>query len=432
LNDSAAFANYTGNLIQYETDPGGENEGWPTRTLFFSSDQMRDSDTVGQHGLISRAFPNHFTIDTLLAVEQQFGGDIAPVNAAAPQLTRDQSLAAGIVQVLAHGRTDGFVVRSEGYNTGARSYLLTLPEHSSHGSFDTAFDATAPPFYYSLACDNGGFDRRDDQHSVVEHLLGGKGGAVGMVAYSRWGWVHTSHLLQRVFFESLFANPDEPAVKAMYESKAVYTVYRDLVLGQNFFGDPALRVWTTIPSRLTMTATFDDASATIQVLRDGDPVVALIRLCDSTGALVTERWSDAQGELTVSGLSPLESYTAVATSDGCTAARTVLVGQLVTDVPEDRLELPGDFRLYQNYPNPFNPTTTISFDLPSKDLVRIDVFNSVGQKVSALLNKELPAGHHSIEWKAVDSEGREVASGVYFYRITAGQTVSSRKMILVR
>jgi hypothetical protein len=93
---------------------------------------------------------------------------------------------------------------------------------------------------------------------------------------------------------------------------------------------------------------------------------------------------------------------------------------------ETRL-LPSTFSLSQNYPNPFNPSTTIEFALPAKSHVRLDIFNLLGQKVTTLADNEYPAGKHSIEFEA-----KSISTGIYFYRLTAGDDVLTRKMTLVK
>ena len=89
--------------------------------------------------------------------------------------------------------------------------------------------------------------------------------------------------------------------------------------------------------------------------------------------------------------------------------------------------IPTEFALSQNYPNPFNPTTSISFSLPEASDVRLEIFNIQGQKVTTLVNKQLEAGNHSINW-----DGRDAASGVYFYRIDAGSFTETKKMLLLK
>jgi len=85
------------------------------------------------------------------------------------------------------------------------------------------------------------------------------------------------------------------------------------------------------------------------------------------------------------------------------------------------------FHLKQNYPNPFNPATTISFWLREKSFVSLAVYNTVGQKVATLVDKELPAGEASVTW---DASG--FSSGIYFMKMQAGNSVEVRKMILTR
>ncbi len=75
---------------------------------------------------------------------------------------------------------------------------------------------------------------------------------------------------------------------------------------------------------------------------------------------------------------------------------------------------PTKFELLQNYPNPFNPSTTIKFGLQSDAKVTLEVYNTIGQKVATLVNEQMSAGYHQVEFNASN-----LASGIYFYRITA-------------
>jgi len=94
--------------------------------------------------------------------------------------------------------------------------------------------------------------------------------------------------------------------------------------------------------------------------------------------------------------------------------------------------LPREFALYHNYPNPFNPSTTITFDLPRSENVQLRIFNLLGQVVNTLVDGPLKAGSHQINWDARDRSGISVASGIYFYRIEAGNFVATRKMLLMQ
>ncbi len=103
-----------------------------------------------------------------------------------------------------------------------------------------------------------------------------------------------------------------------------------------------------------------------------------------------------------------------------------------TDVDEDLPQVPNAFALYQNSPNPFNPVTTIRFDLPRAEHVRLVVYNVKGELVATLADQNMDAGRKEITWDAKDSAGRTATSGVYFYRLVAGEFVETRKMILLR
>ena len=88
---------------------------------------------------------------------------------------------------------------------------------------------------------------------------------------------------------------------------------------------------------------------------------------------------------------------------------------------------PFAFALEQNYPNPFNPSTTINFTLGHSSLVKLTIFNILGQRVGTLVNSQLEAGPHSVKFNASN-----LASGVYFYRLEAGSFQSNKKMLLLK
>jgi hypothetical protein len=89
--------------------------------------------------------------------------------------------------------------------------------------------------------------------------------------------------------------------------------------------------------------------------------------------------------------------------------------------------IPDEYGLGQNYPNPFNPVTTISFDIPKLTYINLSVLDITGKVVSAIVNEEKEAGHYSIKW-----DGSNYSSGVYFYRLRAGNFVDTKKMILLK
>jgi hypothetical protein len=94
--------------------------------------------------------------------------------------------------------------------------------------------------------------------------------------------------------------------------------------------------------------------------------------------------------------------------------------------------VPTNFELSQNYPNPFNPATDIRFSLPEAAQVRLDVYDILGRCIATLIDGPLEAGEHIVQWDGRDAGGREVASGIYFYRISGNQWTESKKMVLIR
>ena len=103
-----------------------------------------------------------------------------------------------------------------------------------------------------------------------------------------------------------------------------------------------------------------------------------------------------------------------------------------TDVDTPDIPSLSSLILYQNIPNPFNPTTTIKFDLPRSEHVNLSVFNVKGERIVTLLNQHMPMGRNEVSWNAQDNRGNTVASGIYFYRIVAGDFVQTKKMVLLR
>ena len=90
-------------------------------------------------------------------------------------------------------------------------------------------------------------------------------------------------------------------------------------------------------------------------------------------------------------------------------------------------EIPNEFKLEQNYPNPFNPVTTINFQLPKVSNVTLVIYNIQGQEVARLVDGYVEAGYHSIPWKP-----RKAASGIYIYRIQAGNFSDTKRMLYIK
>jgi len=103
-----------------------------------------------------------------------------------------------------------------------------------------------------------------------------------------------------------------------------------------------------------------------------------------------------------------------------------------TDADDDASPLlPDEYRVYQNQPNPFNMTTRISFDLPERADWSVEIFNIAGQRLKVFSGSD-PAGRHHILWDGTGDYGNEAGSGIYLYRIRAGDFVESKKMIMLK
>ena len=116
-----------------------------------------------------------------------------------------------------------------------------------------------------------------------------------------------------------------------------------------------------------------------------------------------------------------------ATDYGLVVAKYIAEGGLPLAVQPQGTGLPGTYTLSQNYPNPFNPSTVIEFSLPKASNVDLKVFNMLGQEVATLAHGSFSAGDHTVTFSA-----KNLASGLYFYRLTADQFSSVRKMMLLK
>jgi methionine-rich copper-binding protein CopC len=110
---------------------------------------------------------------------------------------------------------------------------------------------------------------------------------------------------------------------------------------------------------------------------------------------------------------------------------TMTIKENVLSLNGDR-QLPSAFNLQQNYPNPFNPVTSINYQLASDTHVTLTVYDIMGQKIRTVVSEDQSAGFRSVVWNGKDNYNNPVSSGVYFYRLHAGNYIQTRKMILMR
>jgi hypothetical protein len=95
-------------------------------------------------------------------------------------------------------------------------------------------------------------------------------------------------------------------------------------------------------------------------------------------------------------------------------------------------QISNEFELYAPYPNPFNPIVNISFDLPTSETVRLEIFDILGRRVRNLINKRMEAGHHKTVWNSMTETGRQASSGIYILRLEAKNNTQTKKIVLMK
>jgi len=156
---------------------------------------------------------------------------------------------------------------------------------------------------------------------------------------------------------------------------------------------------------------------------------------DNSGNLFAVTGSTTQ----LNNLVSLNKNTALGTLIGSIGYKNItgITYSSVVTSAKDKIPIPVTFNLMQNYPNPFNPSTTIEYSIPKASLVKITVYDILGDVVNVISNSFREAGNYSTTWNAVDGSGNKVSSGVYFYELKAvigsGQeSVQMKKMILLK
>ncbi|MGE5498670.1 MAG: T9SS type A sorting domain-containing protein, partial [Syntrophothermus sp.] len=104
----------------------------------------------------------------------------------------------------------------------------------------------------------------------------------------------------------------------------------------------------------------------------------------------------------------------------------------ITSAGGEKSKLPSEFSLSQNYPNPFNPSTVISYSVPEVSFVTLRIYNLMGQEVRNLISEEKSPGKYFVKWNGENNSGKRVSSGIYLYRLTAGNHTETRKMNLLK
>ncbi len=149
----------------------------------------------------------------------------------------------------------------------------------------------------------------------------------------------------------------------------------------------------------------------------GTDLHATAAAVDSAGTPLTEVVDDIDGDLRDSNFPDIGADEFEDGVDGIEDNRSSIA----------LAQIPEKFVVYQNYPNPFNPSTTIKFGLPESEFVNISIYNMLGQKIRTIVNKEMKAGYHEINFQVND-----LASGMYIYHLRAGKNVESKRMSILK
>ncbi len=441
LRNTEAIDNYIDKVIQYQTNPGNGDFSYLNRQLFFCSDQMRDYPDEGQHGYIAESLPSYVRVDSNQTIEYPDGYDSHPSNPDGNFGVEKISEGFGFIQVISHGRVDGFRVKAAYYGDWPASNILTLPISEYHGCIDNLEKNGRTSLYYSLSCQVAGYDLDSLDHqstdiSFVERILGApQSGAVAMIGNTRWGWVYSSYFLQEAFTRHLYGDADGNAVKAMNLSWLDYSYYRDLIYGQNYYGDPSITIYLDEPQKMKAVAWPMENAHRVEVTTPNAAPVPNAEVIVSLDGIVLETgYTDDSGRYDIQyDLDYGTAYTVSVIHDGYNIAYKSYMPSLVTDIDDDNPDnLPASFSVAQNYPNPFNPATTIAYDLPERADVELEIYNILGQSIYDESFAGQEPGTHEIYWTARDNYGRELPTGIYFYRIKTGASKQTRKMVLLK
>jgi hypothetical protein len=451
-SDSGEAASFVEKLLSYEKNPGNGSTNYLTSALWMCSDQMRDySGGVGQHVLASQYVDNSFFQDLSTLIEAPSGAAENPASPDGGNCIQTMNQGWGIITVLAHGTPNCFVAKSNQTNQLPKSWVLTSPgENDGNGHLPSLANQAKYGIMYSIACKQSAIDVDKHPEMGSEPCVGelyplsrNKGG-VAFLGNTRWGWVGLSYQLLEKFLQYLFTDATEHHLGiAEALSRCSYPLYRDLNYGHNLFGDPEMPFWTRVPHTLTVThpskVTPGLRTIDISVTSEGMGIPEATVCLSLNQRIIFLGTTNQNGLLSCQvNLDDLGEMSVVVTKPNYIPYEGTITISIATDVDDDeKQENIESFDLSQNYPNPFNPSTSIKFKIQNSKFkipthTTLKVYNILGRIVRILLDEPKTPGNYEVVWDGKDSQGKEVSSGIYFYRLDVENYQKIKKMTLLK
>lgn len=431
--------------LLYEQNPGHGDYSYLTRGLFIVADQMRD---LNEHISLANLMPDNFEVDASSCAEEPSGSSQNPIQPTGEMVVEVMNEGWGFISNLNHGSPYHYTAMAPGYNIPPRSFLVGDFIHEGDGSCALLLldESDKYSIQYSISCENAAFDFDKEilrpgpflsENTFMETFLFLPDRAgVGYLGNTRWGWVIASFRLESKFIEYVFSDSVRRMAIAEALSKIYYPSYRDIGYGHNFFGDPEMEIWTKIPVPLTVNAPeeidVDCNSIMVSVSTPDGPAADIMVCAWKPGEFYYRGTTDASGELEIPlGLSyEGQMYITADGQDLVPDVDTVIICDQSNI--DDQIILPGEVYLGKNFPNPFNSSTELQFATGDEVHVKIDIFDIGGRKVATLADDIYPYGHHNIKWDGLNSSGKQVASGIYLYRLKTKNKELVKKMVLLK